>query len=221
MAKYYSEKRPVPKHQSNPFKQGAWLVVAFFSGYFISAAYDVASFKQLVSTKIGTVLNHPPAAVIVKALPPPVPVKPKLEFYTLLTKDTEVETNRADPKPRTAEVVVATPVSSEVPPVSGLMPTPQAKSTVTIAAPATDVTTTHEQYTVQLAAFNNRADAERMKAAFVFKGFHVSVTTTMRDNIQWYRVILGPFLTKGAAETAMQAVARHGRVSGIIRKVPT
>ncbi len=209
MAKYYSEKRPVPKHQSNPFKQGAWLVVAFFLGYFLSAAYDVASFKQLVSTKIGTMLNHQPAAIVVKALPPPQPVKPKLEFYTLLTKDTEAETHRAALASSTAEGIVAAPVHSEVPPV------------VTIAPQAHEKVATHEQYMVQLAAFSNQVDAERMKAAFVFKGFHVSVTTTMKDHIQWYRVILGPFLTKSAAEAAMQAVAKHERVSGIIRKVPT
>jgi hypothetical protein len=63
----------------------------------------------------------------------------------------------------------------------------------------------------------SKADAEKMKALLSLKGFQVSVVIIEQQNLPRYRVILGPFSSREAAETARHTIAERERISGMIR----
>jgi cell division protein FtsN len=238
MARYNQgpQRQQPAKSAHQPLKQMILVMAAFLSGYFLSAVYDVASFNQWIhTTMIDGYFKKQPAVMVTKASP--TPPKPKFEFYTLLAKGEPGVVQEA-----------ATAVSTEQERRLGLGPTEQAHQESTSvevgprpnlpdasvsslpqagelstekvnASPPPKMTTTPaEKYTVQLAAFNNRADAEKMKAAMVLKGFVVSISLTEQNHIQWYRVSLGPFSNRGEAEDAQHAMVKRERISGMIRK---
>lgn len=225
MARNYSgqqPRRPTPS-SSQTMKQWIWVIGAFAAGYFISALYDVASFRHLVQTTLidGYFKQHPSSVVLTQA--PVTPPKPKLEFYTLLAKGEQAEVQPVAAAASTPPVNHAVPasVSSPLPmSTSANKPDPFNSPVKVQAAPVKDlpVTASAEHYTVQLAAFGNRSDAEKMKASFLLKGFNVSLVVFEKNHTQWYRVILGPFANRGEAEDAQHSVAKRERVSGMIRK---
>lgn len=189
MVRHYSGQRPPPRGNTTSFKQLFWICVAFVLGYLLSAVYDVASFKQWIdATFFAKKIPFPQVVTKAPALP-----KPKFEFYTLLTK----------------ESANAAPVASAVPAVE-----------ITAAQPQPQSEAVHPQggFTVQLAAFNRRGEAEKMKAALTLKGFQVSVVVIEQNHAAWYRVILGPFASKEEAEVAQHAIAERERIHGMIRK---
>ncbi|MGQ3888059.1 SPOR domain-containing protein [Legionella sp. CNM-1927-20] len=78
---------------------------------------------------------------------------------------------------------------------------------------------TKEAFLIQIAAFNRRQDAEHLKASLVLRGFDVTISPILKNNVNWYRVVVGPFPSRAEAEKAQLAVARSERMKGMIRKV--
>ncbi|WP_131781078.1 SPOR domain-containing protein [Legionella gresilensis] len=76
-----------------------------------------------------------------------------------------------------------------------------------------------EAFLIQIAAFNRRQDAEHLKAALVLRGFDVAISPILKNNVNWYRVVVGPFPSRAEAEKAQIAVARSERMKGMIRKI--
>ncbi|STX50576.1 Sporulation domain-containing protein [Legionella busanensis] len=76
-----------------------------------------------------------------------------------------------------------------------------------------------EAFLIQIAAFNRRQDAEHLKAALVLRGFDVAISPILKNNINWYRVVVGPFPSRAEAEKAQIAVARSEHMKGMIRKI--
>ena len=76
-----------------------------------------------------------------------------------------------------------------------------------------------EAFLIQIAAFNKRQDAEHLKALLVLRGFDVTVSPFIKENINWYRVIVGPLPSRAEAEKAQIAVAKSERMKGMIRKI--
>jgi len=74
-------------------------------------------------------------------------------------------------------------------------------------------------YLVQLAAFKQRDEADRVKAELILKGFQVNVSPSIQRDVIWYRVIVGPYSSMMDAEHAKNGLARSLRLTGIIRKV--
>lgn len=194
MTRYYPGQRPLPnkKRQTNELPRWLWGVGAFLLGYLFSDWYDIASFKQFIVTQL-TASDHKLAQSSGHARRQvPVVSKPKLEFYTLLTKE-----------------VGSQPVISYQPKIP---PTPQPTET----RPAAEIM--REHYAVQLAAFAKQSDAEQMKAVLALKGFTVNVVAVEQNRVTWYRVILGPFASKNEAQAAQQAIAKREKINGMIRK---
>jgi cell division protein FtsN len=208
MTKYYSGQRPPysraqPRTETHVLKRTAWILSAFMSGYFLSAVYDVTSFKQLINTQIvGVYFNQSKQSVLVKA--PTAPPKPKFEFYTMLAKGGTVIPVESAAQPHVEIVSVNQP---------SVLAKPHTTTAENLSSKSFD-----GQYLVQLAAFGNHADAEKMKAALAIKGFTVSIVASTQNHAQWFRVVLGPFSTKGDAEAAQHAVAERERISGMVRK---
>jgi cell division protein FtsN len=86
---------------------------------------------------------------------------------------------------------------------------------------ATLLTTRHarEAFLIQIAAFNRRQDAEHLKASLALRGFDVTISSFLKNNVNWYRVVVGPFPSRVEAERAQVAVARSERMKGMIRKI--
>ena len=74
-------------------------------------------------------------------------------------------------------------------------------------------------YLVQLAAFKQRDEADRLKAELILKGFQVSVSPSTQRDVIWYRVMVGPYSSMMDAEHAKDRLARSSRLTGIIRQL--
>lgn len=98
----------------------------------------------------------------------------------------------AAPKP-TPEKVAAAESSAAEKPVSSDKPAPSDRPTA--------ATTKARGYTVQVASYNIRAEAEAMKSKLVGKGYNVIISESNQgDNGTWYRVRVGRKLEQEAAK---------------------
>ncbi|KTD61544.1 SPOR domain-containing protein [Legionella spiritensis] len=208
-----SNKRP-PGKSSGPL---LWVFVSFLLGYLAATLFDMQTVKDWVNHNV--LAEKPQAQPRVKRVAdrkPELP-KPKFEFYTLLSRDSSAPTRRTPPPSQNQS-----PAPAAVPHASN----PSASQPLSPAAPPTPpvtqsnpVTGTNDAYLVQIAAFNKRQDAERLKATLVLKGFDVSLMTVTQQNNSWYRVVVGPYHSRAEAEKAQLAVARTEHIKGIIRKL--
>lgn len=225
MAKDYGRRRQTRQKSSMP-KQLFWLLASFLSGYLAATVFDFTSLSSWVNANI--LAKHkgtkPGAEVAVKE--PELP-KPKFEFYTLLAKDRSTPVAPAQPKPATVAQQVKPQAPQQPVAVAQQAAVPAATSpqqaanavVVTESKPVAVANSSRESYLIQIAAFKNRSDAEHLKASLTLKGFDVSVAATVQQQVSWYRVIVGPFGSRAAAEKAQLNLAQNERIKGMIRKM--
>lgn len=224
MAKDYGRRRPTKQKSSMP-KQLFWLLASFLSGYLAATVFDFTSLSSWVNANILAKHKAAKPEAVVAAKEPELP-KPKFEFYTLLSKDRNAAVP-AQPQPRPAAVTAAqqpkppapqqqTTAQASPPPVSR-----QAANTVAVteAKPVAPTNSGRETFLIQIASFKNRQDAEHLKASLTLKGFDVSVVATVQQQVNWFRVIVGPFGSRVAAEKAQLNLAQNERIKGMIRKM--
>jgi cell division protein FtsN len=152
---------------------------------------------------------------------PAPPRQPELTFYRELTApltppppppkpaDTRPAPKRevpATPAPRVAEMPADAAARSE-------LETAQAAN-VGIAAPRNEAA----RYTVQVAAYNARAQADALRARLATAGLDAYVTEGETGGVVRYRVRIG---TYGTAEEARQAAARIGAQAQVATYVTT
>lgn len=207
-----------PKPQPNPLKQALWVMTAFIMGYSVSALYDVAKFTQLVQSVAYQIYGKKmPVKVAVQK--PLVLPKPKFEFYTDLAKGEQADEALANSEPPEQQVQQAKAVlTSRLPAVQmgvAMQARPVSPKPIEQAQAAED----KQRYVLQLAAFSREDDAEKMKETLESKGHDAMIVTVQVNHMFWYRVMVGPFNSKGEAEDVQQALKVSGRTSGIIRKV--
>lgn len=218
MSRDYAGRRPYPKERSKSPRRPLMLLFAFVCGYLTAAVFNLESLiiwiRELSASK--TSQNDTLAS---KAMPKPVlKPKPKLEFYTLLSKDYKPQAPispgdlvpkapalKPEPKPELkpelkAEVKPANPVNN-------LVNSPDHKPVNT------------ETYQIQVASLSKRPDAERLKASLVLSGFQVSIVTVAKQGTLWYRVSIGPFHSRLEAEKAQKIVLQAEHMQGILRRV--
>lgn len=153
--------------------------------------------------------------------------KPKLEFYTLLTK--HHTNNIIVPKPlvpASAETVATVePPVNKVNAALALAVKNEVKVVARLPAPFTATaqpalaSKSASTYTIQIAAFRTREDAEHLKASLLLKGFEASVQAIAAQRVTWFRVMVGPFASREQAEKMQTVLATRQRVSGMIRKM--
>ena len=220
MAGHYRKKNTMRRSSNGLTSQLLLIGVSMTIGYVVASFFDYNCLMTWVNT---TVLRQTPAKVALAAATQPNELpKPKFEFYTLLAKGQVQRESQQVNKPVPPPVTVAEntmPITIDAPPAKAL---PLHAPLAPIAAVGQSVavpSTNKDTYLVQVASFRSMREAERMKATLVMKGFDVGITTASAQQINWYRVIIGPFSSKVQAQQAQQAFAKREHIVGMIRRM--
>lgn len=203
--------------------------IAFVAGYWCSLWSDNSNLIEWVKG-LQQVLTHTEELKNVSKAN--ASAKPKLEFYTLLTKEDDDIINTTSNTPTVIANVPAgvlranSPVKSTANTANKIVST-EIKTPVAIKPTAIKTPTVvptkqlaKGSYLIQLAAFRARSDAEKMKANLVLKGFDVRITAITQTRGQnWFRVMIGPYASKERATKALSNLAKTEHVTGMIRFV--
>lgn len=218
------------------------IIVTFFVGYLSASFLDIATISQWATKKISpSQLNQATSEPVSAQVSP----KHKFEFYTLLTNEkTETNSNTANANPNAnaqtqgsasnaAAIAAANTVAHQAPatnpsnaqiqnnvqvPRHATVMAPAAQqpikpATVVVAKPLPEST---KNFTVQVASFRERKDAEHMKGLLTLKGFSVFVVAISQPSGNWYRVLVGPYPNRILAQRAQEHLARNERIRGMI-----
>lgn len=237
MGREYKTKRSGRAHTSAP-QQILVMAVCFLLGYFTATVFDVDAISHWVNSQV---LAHHEAR---KEAPKPqperqaaIPPKPKFEFYTLLTNEKtpssqQAANNAARPAATTTVAATATATAAAPNVTATTAQTAVAATTVTASAPKSAPAVAKVQvaevrpitpavsrgsFSVQVAAFKARRDAEQMKGILTLKGFNVSVIPINHASKGiWYRVVVGPYANRSLAQRAQGDLARNSRLRGMV-----
>lgn len=116
-----------------------------------------------------------------------------------------------DPMPKTAAATTAPAADANPKPVTAA-PAPAPPPTTRPASP----TARRQRYTIQLAAFNTRPEAERMVASLVKRGLRARVSGTAKP----FRVRLDYYPTRAAATAEVAALRARGIVGFVAEEAP-
>lgn len=195
MAKDYRRDSVVPR-ASQKRKQNRPCLIWFLAG----AGLGVVGSTTLTSRHADTP-TEPASSKTASSAERPAP--PNFTFQKILT-DTRVDTRPPPPPPPSA------PHPQPQPAVPSAPLEDIDAATATLAEPPA---TPHAgTYVVQAGSFRRPADADRVKAELALLGISSSVQTGTLPNGQTaYRVRIGPYASKQAAEQAYALLRRHGK----------
>ena len=190
------------------------IVVSVIIGYVLASFFDFNCLSTWINTHIlaSTSIKPTLSNANQRAELP----KPKFEFYTLLANDKAGGISRPTAPVAPARAPTETPPVKALPLHAPLAPIASAPSPVATAAP---VMNSKDSYLVQVGSFRSMREAERMKASLLMKGFDVGIHTVTAQQINWYRVIIGPFSSKIAAQQAQQSFARSEHIAGMVSRM--
>ncbi|MCS5709629.1 SPOR domain-containing protein [Candidatus Berkiella cookevillensis] len=167
----------------------------------------------------------------------------RFDFYTLLPNmnievaDTPAEgamPNMAEPaiKPNNPNelavsekknATVASENSKLTPPVPAAVAasTPTTKPAVVASLPvATAETTNKGPFIIQVASFRKREQADTLKAKLALSGFESNIQSIkIGSGETWYRLYLGPFNNRLAAENTHQKLESEQKINGLVLKI--
>lgn len=150
--------------------------------------------------------------------PTPTPT-PQFLFTKTLTEETapqkEVPRSDALPQPTPEPKPKSTPKPTVKPtpkPTPAPTAEPKPKTTPKPIRTSGSIRSTPDTfYSVQVAAVGDRNEASRLRIDLGNKGFRSFVIPFMKDGQTFYRVRIGPFKTRGAAERTQKEVAAKTR----------
>jgi cell division protein FtsN len=181
------------------------LAVVFILG--LNVGKQIATRRgELVRAGDLDALDHVPAA--------PAPAKPEpLTFHDRLTKDKPAPPPPVDApaKPPSAPPPVAEAPKPPPPPPAPVAEAPRPAP----APPSAPRPATLKPWTVQLAASEDRAEAERLATRFAALGPRIE-EAVIPGKGRFFRVRLGSFETKDAAQRYLRDVARETGAKGIV-----
>jgi DedD protein len=151
----------------------------------------------------------------------PAQPAPVLSFYQELTAP--ITAAPLPPKPRPARPATPEPVNPETPRRPAPEPEPTAQVAVPAPAPtppparpATERSLPERRFTIQIASFRTRPQAETMRRALVDGGYDAYVSEGESPNGARYRVRVGSYASRDDAQQAAQRLAGERRVSTFI-----
>ena len=137
--------------------------------------------------------------------------KPRFEFYQILPGEKGDKNDKTDK----AEKAVK-PAASATTPDAGEKPspnTPTPREPVIVAKQ-----TGGDIFMLQAGAFQNRTDAENMRAKVAFAGFEASIrSVNLPDKGTLYRVRLGPYKSQDEVNRIKSALSQGGIDAAIVR----
>lgn len=77
--------------------------------------------------------------------------------------------------------------------------------------------TAHKRYYIQVAAFKNKADAEKLKATLILKGYEIFITKTHAPKNTWYRLFAGPYFSKDTLDKRQLTLLKSEHIKGIVK----
>lgn len=210
MARRDTSRRSAPRRRGNGFARFFLAIGLFILGYFTATWYDYAHLRSWFNQHVAK--NQRSQAP--RAVPRPRVAKspPKFEFYTLLAKD-----NRAPARAAAAPAPVASQPVVLPKPAALTAPHAVIAEAKPIPLPV-PMSSKSEQFVIQVAAFNQMQDAQRIKAGLLLKGYNVFIMTAVQGRTSWYRVMIGPFANQQDAGKAKQQLARQERLHGMLRR---
>lgn len=212
MTKKYQRRGEIRRSSGSPSRQLTLVFTAFFSGYLLASYSVIDRLGSWLSAQTFQYSSLVPAPQLAHQHPPPL--KPKLEFYTLLTANHGASQLVPPPPPPVVAVTKTHPtaiVATKPPTTVDHVVTPTAKAKVDSLAKAS--------FTIQVAAFRLESDADQMKASLLLKGFNTTVSAVTSQGVTWFRVRVGPFASHEQAVQTQMLLARRERVNGMIRKM--
>ncbi|EHL32869.1 SPOR domain-containing protein [Legionella drancourtii] len=229
MGREYSNRRPSRARSRAP-NQFLVITITFLLGYFTATVFDIETITHWVNSQVlahqeaNKAPSKPPAQRQVA-----VPPKPKFEFYTLLTNEKVPNSEKASTAQASSthtatnttavnaamQTAINTAATSAVKVTTPRVPQPSAVKTVD-AKPIAP-TAGRGAYSVQVASFKARQDAEHMKGLLTLKGFNVSVVPINHAHRGvWFRVVVGPYANRTLAQKAQIDLARNERLRGML-----
>lgn len=228
---YSSTKRPARARSRAP-NQFLVITITFLLGYFTATVFDIETITRWLNAQV---LAHQDAnkapnksqAQQQAAIPP----KPKFEFYTLLTNEKEKAATApasARASANSTAVAAANPANAAALQTAiNTATTSAVKATTPRVAQAVAVKVVDAKpvapavgrgaFSVQVASFKARQDAEHMKGLLTLKGFNVSVVPINHSNRGvWFRVVVGPYANRILAQKAQVDLARNERLRGML-----
>lgn len=145
---------------------------------------------------------------------PPAPV---LSFYQELRAP--ITADPLPPKPRPSRLARPETPNPETPkPETSRPPTPEADPmpAVVAARPAAGPALPERRFTIQVAAFKTRPQAETMRRALVDGGYDAYVSDSESPSGARYRVRVGAYPTRDDAQQVAQRLAAERRVTTFI-----
>ncbi len=110
--------------------------------------------------------------------------------------------------------------SKLTPPVPAAV-APTTKPAVVASVPVTTAETTNkEPFIIQVASFRKREQADALKAKLALSGFESKIQSIkIGSGETWYRLYLGPFNNRLAAEDTHQKLASEQKINGLVLKI--
>lgn len=216
MGREYSKKRSSRARKSG-LSQLLVVTVTFLLGYFTASFVNVDMITGWVNTQLLAHQEMTAIASIPKTQVAAIPPKPKFEFYTLLANEkvansqpvTNTAANKEPAKPAAVTAVQAVAANA----VAATSMVQQVAKTM-VKQPTAPV---RGAYSVQVASFKARNDAEHMKGLLTLKGFNVRVvpiSDATRGN--WFRVVIGPYSNRNLAQRAQFDLAKREHLNGMV-----
>ncbi|NNM60259.1 MAG: SPOR domain-containing protein [Legionellales bacterium] len=174
---------------SSPSKR-AWIIALLLIAIFVGGiAYLNHYLYKNPASKIHRLLNSRNKPVnTVKA--------PVFEFYTALpsgklapaqNNETKLTPASSSSTNSTSKTITKNPSTVSVPPA------PTIAKTSSTPVKANSISKPDMDYFLQVAAFGDYADADKLKAQLLLDEFNANVSSYQKNNKKWYRVIVGPF----------------------------
>ena len=226
MAKDYGTRRSTARRASMP-NQLLLIFLSFLVGYMTASFFKVDLLSHWMQTQVQAYHEAKPDPIKPAAREAELPPKPKFEFYTLLANEKRpLAANTTPPKETstTAPSVVPPPtIKEQQAELTGapVFASSQSSTAVKLAEKKQVVNPTSlkpgENFSVQVASFKTRKDAEHMKAVLSLRGYLVNVIQVRQAQGIWFRVMVGPYANRQLAQKAQGVLAKNEHINGMVK----
>lgn len=231
-AKTHKRKKSSPKSQKkNNFSFGAWwtitlILILFFVGalWYLKQQAPL-SYRHFAKVSSEKKIQTKPK-IISSSRNTTSTLPPRFEFYDISPnhKNKDV-TNAGNNRPAN---VVSAKFSSTQAPLQTLS-VPPFSSNASVAAPPRSLnpnsnnqislsSTSTAIFLLQIAAFKDFQEADKLKAQLSLQGFKVQVLEKIVAGVKWLRVQVGPFNSEKVAKQAQNLLSQHHYSSILLKQ---